>query len=47
MSCWIPPQLSEKKIYIFSQSIRMSGKRINFEDKKNQQKQFLQKQKAI
>ena len=38
-----------KKIFyiFFSPSIRMSRKSINFEDKKNQQKQFLQKEKTI
>ena len=39
-------QIVLKKIYFFSsQSIRMSGNSINLDDKKNQKKQLLQKQK--
>ena len=34
-------------IYFFSPSIRISGKNINFKNKKNQQKQFLQKRKPF
>ena len=40
------PKLSKYKILFFSlQYIRVSGKNINFGDKKNQKKHLLQKQK--
>ena len=37
----------KKLLYFFSSSIRMSGKSMNFDDKKIKKKQFLQKQKTI
>ena len=33
-------------LFFFSYSIRISGKNVNFGDKKNQKNQFLQKQKS-
>ena len=36
-----------KKVVFFLQYIRMSGKSIHFDDKKNQKAPLLQKQKSI
>ena len=36
-----------KKIYIFFTSIRMRGKSINLDDKKDKKKLFLQKQETV
>ena len=42
------PKLLCKHFYFFSlQSVRMSGKNINFDDKKIKKKLILQKQKNI
>ena len=46
-TCTRQPNYYKKIFTSFLPSIRMSGKSINFEDKINQHKQFLQKQKTI
>ena len=45
-SLLVHPNHYKKNLFFLLSSIRMSGKNVNFGDKKNQKKQFLQRQKS-